>query len=190
MPAQRIAYLRYSDTLSLTSTSGALAYNSFRANGIYDPDLTGIGHQPMGHDQWAALFNHYVVLGSKITIRACTDTAEADVIYTGVYLADGGTVPYSSVGEIKENKKGTVSMYAPQSGKNVYSVSKYSAKGYYNVKDVKDNLDRLGSTVNADPSEAAVFHLWIQAIGTGSLQYLVVIDYIVLFSEPKELAQS
>lgn len=190
MPAQRVAKLRYCDTFSLTSTSGALAYNTFRANGIYDPDLTSTGHQPMGHDQWVALFNHYVVLGSKITVKACTTTAEADVIYTGVYLSDGGTVPYSSVSEIKENKKGSVTMYAPQSGKNVYSTSKYSAKNFFNVKDVKDNQDRLGALVNADPGEAACFQVWIQAIGTGSLEYMVTIDYIVLFSEPRELGQS
>lgn len=36
---------------------------------MYDPDLTGTGHQPTGHDQWANFYKRYLVFGSKCKIK-------------------------------------------------------------------------------------------------------------------------
>ena len=36
-------------------------------NSLFDPDQTGTGHQPYYFDQFAALYNRYTVLGSKLT---------------------------------------------------------------------------------------------------------------------------
>lgn len=38
----------------------------FNLNSIYDPDRTGVGHQPLGFDQWAAFYNRYRVYGVKV----------------------------------------------------------------------------------------------------------------------------
>lgn len=48
--------------------ASATNYQSFRGNSIYDPDYTGVGGQPTGRDQWASLYQEYVVLGSKIKV--------------------------------------------------------------------------------------------------------------------------
>lgn len=37
-------------------------------NSLYDPNVTGIGAQPAGFDQWMLLYSHYQVLASKITV--------------------------------------------------------------------------------------------------------------------------
>jgi hypothetical protein len=41
----------------------------FRVNGLYDPDQTGTGAQPVYFDQWMALYNRYRVLGMWIDAK-------------------------------------------------------------------------------------------------------------------------
>lgn len=50
-----------------TSAIIGYGYQQFRMNSIFDVDLTGAGHQPMGHDQWANLYMRYRVVESDIT---------------------------------------------------------------------------------------------------------------------------
>lgn len=53
---------------SINPGIGAIADKVFRANDLYDPDYTGVGHQPYGFDQLMTLYSHYTVLGSKIKV--------------------------------------------------------------------------------------------------------------------------
>jgi hypothetical protein len=54
---------KYSSIHALTYGGlGAAAVYQFRANSIFDPDLTGVGHQPLASDEWGAFYNKYRVL--------------------------------------------------------------------------------------------------------------------------------
>lgn len=46
---------------------GSQTINQFKVNSIYDFDLTGAGHQPLGRDTWASIYNYYRVLETHIT---------------------------------------------------------------------------------------------------------------------------
>lgn len=52
----------YYDTnvLNPTAVGGNLNY-IYRLSSIFDPDFTGVGHQPLGHDQVSQLFERYQV---------------------------------------------------------------------------------------------------------------------------------
>lgn len=192
MPLQRVANLRYAQHVNVTSTTGSIGSNVFRANGIYDPDYTGTGHQPMGRDQWAALFNHAVVLGSKITVEFVSENPETELYWAGVMLSPTLTVPYTTALSFREGRKGQARLRNPAFGKPTTLCSKYSAKKFFSVKDVKDNLNRLGAAIGSNPSEDAAFIVWIQALNAGTVTAAAVctIDYIVQFSEPKDLTAS
>lgn len=69
--SMRKARLVYVDNVTIdVPSTGLYTFHSFRVNSIYDPDSTGFGHQPYGHDELAKLYKRYRVTGSKITVTA------------------------------------------------------------------------------------------------------------------------
>ncbi len=61
-PQTLIRKLRYCDRLEIDpGASSALGEHFFSCVGLFDPDITGTGHQPMGFDQYMALYDHYQV---------------------------------------------------------------------------------------------------------------------------------
>lgn len=191
MPLQRRAYLRYSTGISLTTTLGALATHTFRANGIYDPDQSGIGVQPMGRDEWAALFNHSCVVKCKITVKnVFTDSSNPKS--WGVYLSDDVSIPYTSWTGFSEAKRGSVKFTGGYDRVINSGVATYDAKKFYNLKDIKDNVDRVGAATGANPGEEAYFNIWFATLNavTETQRFVVTMDFVVDFSEPKDMPQS
>lgn len=78
-PAPVNLKLRYSQHFDLVSGAGLLGVQQFRMNSIFDPDYTGVGHQPMGHDELSLRYEKYIVLGCKIQIK-CKSTNPGTVV--------------------------------------------------------------------------------------------------------------
>lgn len=54
---------------SITEGAAGLGADQvYRANSLFDPDFTGVGDQPMGFDQWSALFGVFRVEGCRYSI--------------------------------------------------------------------------------------------------------------------------
>jgi len=192
-PKTKMVRMRYC-TNEKYNLAGGRFQKQWKANGLYDPEITTGGHQPMGLDQWYLFYNHYVVVGAAISCTVSgSDSSETGSLGINMLLSDDATVP-SSLSTLVEEGRGTTQM---QGGFNAIGTrtvrGKYSAKKFFNIKDIKDNVTRLGSPMGADPNELAVFTITIEdpALNTTSdISILTVIDYIVLLSEPKDLAPS
>lgn len=65
LPDRMFVKLKYADVYTLTSTT-SIATQIMRGNGMYDPDQTGVGHQPLGFDEWQAFYKKFYVIGSSI----------------------------------------------------------------------------------------------------------------------------
>lgn len=192
MPVQRVAKLRYVEQITLQSVLGNIATYVFSANDVYDPNHTGTGHQPMGFDQWAILFNHYTVLGSRCSAKVAFQGSTVSTSMVGMYLTDGKISPYTDSDQFQEARKGTTRLLSSGQSQSVRIAQNYSAKKFHNVTDVKDNTGRLGASVSGSPTEEAFFNMWCQTKdgATKNFTFIVEIDYIVSFSEPKDLTQS
>jgi len=59
--------LKYTQQHS-SNPSTSYALRVFRGNDLFDPDQTGVGHQPYASDQWFLLYQNCIVYGSKIEI--------------------------------------------------------------------------------------------------------------------------
>lgn len=65
----------YEYSLSLSPAIGSVASYAFSANGLYDPNITGTGHQPLGFDQMELLYEHYNVLHSHCKVTFANSNA-------------------------------------------------------------------------------------------------------------------
>lgn len=202
-PKRQIVRMRYNDLIELNpgTTPSTYAKYQFKANGLYDPDPNIGGHQPYMRDTWASMYNHYVVLGAKITVNFCVDATSSNyqpASIVGISLEDDQSFPTlpSTLIESGMSKWRMADQALTRGSGSCKLTHTYSTKRFFNVKDVKDNLDRLGAGVNGDPTDMAFFNIWATSGDSDQLddpqpfQCNVVIDYIVAFSEPKILAQN
>lgn len=187
-PKTRRVAMRYVTSKELTSSSGTLVNHNFRANGTFDPDVSGIGHQPMGFDIWTPLYNHMIVLSSKISVKVLTRGGQTSI--AGIFLNDDSVMPYTTFEGYLEAKRGVQQTITPGFPNRMSTT--FSAKRFFNVTDLKDNFGRLGSNVGLNPTEQAVFSVYYQDLtgATNTCTFITTIDYIVEYSEPKDQLQS
>ena len=71
--------LKYCSSKQYTTGTGGIVgtTNTFRLNGLYDPDTTGVGHQPYGFDQITPFFSSYTVrkVWIAITVTGVDDSS-------------------------------------------------------------------------------------------------------------------
>lgn len=85
------AHLKYSDRITITPTAlGALASYRYRLSSIHDPDLTGVGRQPLGHDQVATLFERYQVWKVDFKLQFINEDP-SNVMRVGYRISDDAT---------------------------------------------------------------------------------------------------
>lgn len=90
----------YDPQLSLSGAAGVPASRVYSANGIFDVDITGTGHQPLGFDQMMLFYEHYGVIRSKISVTFMNDSDDA--VRVGIYLNPDST-PIALPSDIMEN---------------------------------------------------------------------------------------
>jgi hypothetical protein len=170
--------------------TGFVSYQ-FRANSIYDPDLTGIGHQPRGRDQLALLYEKYCVIGSKITVRF----SSRDNLYGIIVALDQSNdtaVPYLSFVDIMEQHTAFTKVLGKEASSSTL-FRKYSAKKWFTgVKPLSDAS--LVTVYGGNPSRQVFWTLYAGTLAggldSGSVEAVVTIDYIVASLEPFPLGSS
>jgi len=191
-PRTTAVRLRYVTGLILNPTLGNIASHVFRANSCFDPDSTAGGHQPMNFDMWSTLYNHYIVVGSKISCNFLFNSAGVTqgCIY-GIMLTDDVTYSTDPTTIMEQGlTRYKVADYAWANGRHKVSRG-FSCKKFFNVTNPLDNTDRLGATVIANPNEQANFVVFVGPTPSSSIDLpgtdvQVVIEFTVIFSEPKE----
>lgn len=83
---------------------GLASTHVFSANGLFDTDITGVGHQPSGFDQLMTFYDHYTVTHAKITVTAQNSDATLSQLF-GIYVQDN-TVTVTDPRVIIENGMG------------------------------------------------------------------------------------
>jgi hypothetical protein len=182
---------KYVDNFTLTSTSGVMAKYVFNCNGLFDPNQTGTGHQPAYYDTLTGIYNHYTVIGAKITIKACY-TAESNVpTYVSLTQDDDGSLSTSDIQTVAESSTGSIRLVGPKNQGITLLTNKWSAKKTFGGS-VLGN-DNLQGTVSTNPTEKTTWVIAIQAadvVSTTSMFVEVNISYIAVWEELKELVAS
>lgn len=159
---------------------------NFNANGMYDPYASGSGHQPMGFDQWMTFYNHYTVVQGKITLKI--NESGTPLIF-GINLADD-VIGSSDPELLREQGNSVFGMSGQDSPRTL--VKRFDAQKFFNKEDIV-SASQFQGNVSQNPSEVAVYQCWASAhdaSSTTSIRAQIVIEYLAVFTEPKELGQS
>ncbi len=92
LPTRFRTRLRYSETATFTTGAAGIVGTGqlWRLNSLFDPNQTGIGHQPYGFDQLAAFYSRYLVRGARWVLTCMTPGASSDIyIHCQVGDSDG-----------------------------------------------------------------------------------------------------
>lgn len=184
-PAKMCAIMRYSESISILPSTGLPIHHFFRATSIFDPNQSGVGHQPYGHDQYAAIYNQYKVVEARCTM---TSTLNGALHVFGITLTDDTTVnsDYDTVREVKNTNTNI------QLGGNMAPrvIQKYNVNKNFDQSYQKAVWENFGTS----PTENMFFDCWAEMVSPSSAgvagQYIIDIEYVVEMSELKDLGQS
>lgn len=198
-PKNHMVRLRYVTECVIQCSGLSKSYN-FRANGMFDPDYTGVGHQPKAFDQWMLIYNHYNVVGAKINVKLAS-THGADNFIWGVTRTptydqmDGKLLSYCLENRYNKGYRTIGSSYN-MSGQRALANSsqscKYSQKSQFGKN--SSQKENLTGSATTNPTEEQFFEVWIAPVNnvaaTQTASFIVSIDYLALLTEPRVLAQS
>lgn len=176
------------------TTVGVLNTYVFSLSGLYDPDITGTGHQPMGFDQIMPFYEHYHVLhcSAHVTFMSATNTARG---FVGLKVTPDVAPPASS-DDLREEGRAVTDALAGAglefNGTKVLRTSvNVPAVNGLNKANFLANVDLRG-TISSNPAEQTYLHVCAyspQGV-TMTTDFQIVLEFTAAFTEPRNLVSS
>lgn len=191
-PKRVVCTLKYAGYRDLTSSTGLYATYRYSCNGLYDPDITGTGHQPMYFDNLMSIYNHYTVIGSKITVKVVPKSATQGPGALAVFVNDSASTNMTNIGNVFEQSSGSQTrLLAPGQSGPLVIVKTWSAKQTFGGSILGN--DDLQGNVGANPVEQSYYDIVYQDLTTSpttaTVQVFVELEYTAVFDEIKEQNQ-
>lgn len=185
---------RYCDQLELSATAGVPSVHSFRINSLYDPDFSGTGHQPIGFDQLMGFYEHYCVLGAKLSatfVASNADPVQGSVI-CGIELS-GNSTPTTALNDIFEQGNSRYRTLTNSNASGLVNVThKVNLSKFLGQKVLQE--DANSGTASSNPTEVVWMHVFVAPVDVGVTTHTayvnIKLDQIAVLHEPKPLAGS
>jgi len=182
--------MRYLARFSLNpGVGGTSAIQLLRPDSIHDPDATGVGHQPWGHDQITPLYTRYRVTACKMSFKF-THAAAASTCIVGATIRRNGTTS-SDITDYIEGGPYTKYRYTTADTIAHFSMT-YRPRILHGKAFGPDDF----TTIGANPSNSGAYcHVWAAPSGSDTsdktLSYVdVLMDFWVQLSEAAPVGQS
>jgi len=185
LPRSLIRVLPYTNTIALTSgNSGATSASTqvFRLNSLFDPDLSGTGHQPYGFDQLSQWYNSYLVTNAKITITFTTLGSTSDLVCLWSFRASNtasATIGNVALENAMERPNVGAMLLSPSGNSRTVQISvnvqPWLVEGITRQQYV-DSLSSYKATISANPSLSPTIEL-----ATGSPSGASAVTSTVIF---------
>lgn len=180
-PTKIITILRYTDHYPQTSTAGGIATQVMRMNGPFDPDLTGVGHQPMYYDRYAAIYSSHRVLGSRLTavISGTTLQSTQGPWAFGINGSTSSSSMGTSVRNREEQNDGISTVY---NGQNTPVVLSFAYSPEIKLGRPAGD-DTVGAFVNTNPTTQYFAHVWMADLNgaTSTANVKITMEYTIEF---------
>jgi len=199
-PREMRVKLKYFTELIMAAPAvGVATYNTFRANGPFDPLVAVGGNQPRYYDQWSNIYTSVTTVSSKCSVRFANEQYDTSLrnVLVGVIHSAGttpitGTATLTKLDALEYPKDKCQFKYA--SGNNAVMANlTWKPEQYFIGKTIYD--EDLASLTNTTPVRDCYFHVWtaqdISNIGAlPNRTYQVEIEYDLLFFDPIVPTQS
>jgi len=188
-PDRVLAKLRYYDTYGLSVSSGSLPKQVMYMNSTYDPDYTGVGHQPLYRDTFAAVYSRYAVTKCTATVKF-VNTAAVPII-VGCVIEDDATSS-TTVDTLCEQSHGQHVILPPTAG----SMSTHTFVVDWDCVDVLGidpfTSESYKTVVAGSPSQASFLVIWGTTFDGSStpITVSVELDQTVLWTQLSSPTQS
>lgn len=208
--------LRYATRVEFVPTGTTVVSKTFLANGLFDPDTTVGGHQPRGFDEFMAAYTTFTVQGSRASCSFMYEgydgpsviAAPGNLVKT-VTTGDGqpALTPMicglhkgvdaigSGTGQEQIEKDRTTWSFINGQTRHATLRQKLSVADFYGKHALTGAEGYTGSDA-ADPTEQVYWSVWCGRVSddypqeqTKVVGYLVI-EYDVVFTEPKSLTKS
>jgi hypothetical protein len=188
-PQQMKVCLKYGHNSNFTTTVSIANDNKFRLNSIFDPDLSGVGHQPQGRDQWNLLYNRYRVDSVRYTIRSLSMTTHGMMLAA---LPNNNTTTLTDPEQFEESPLTVIKPVG--TGTPTTLVRHLDLKVLNGVsKNMYENDDRFQSLFSTNPTEVLVLHvgLWeLGALASVTASFNITLEYFVTLFDPITVGSS
>lgn len=178
--------------LNTYGAAGAGTALQYRANGMYDPNSTLTGHQPLYFDQLSAIYDHYTVISSKINVQVwCLDPVHKGIVIS--LSIDDDTATINADPSYQAEKSSGSSAVIPSDSHDLAPVLRclWNARAIFGGSILGN--DNLQGTGTSDPTEQSFFTICIRPddlLTAVTVNVRVQIEYTAVWDELKDLAQS
>lgn len=185
IPSRYICKMKYAETV-YSDVTGQYIFN---LNSLYDPNRTGVGHQPYGYDPLAQLYNRYRVISCGWRITSPTNSYRQ----IGCMPSNDSGITYTTFSEMKENPRAkyivqaTGAQVAVLHGKSYIPALMGRTKAQYMAD------DNYQATVTSSPAELALLYIQTSTagdVGEVGAAIQVILEYTVEFFDIKHIVQS
>lgn len=188
IPSRYICKMKYADSV-LTDTDGQHVMN---LNSLYDPDRTGVGHQPYGFDTLSSLYNRYRVISCGWRATVCLSSTAPSIV-VGCLPSNDSSILWSNMGALLENPRAKYITQNPGSTALVLRGKSYMPALMGRTKAQYMADDNYQAIVNSNPNELALLYLQsFSNVGEplGSIRINIVLEYTVEWFDVKHIVQS
>lgn len=166
IPDRTYVTLKYNEDISLGISAGGLMSNYlFRCNSIFDPNQSGVGHQPLGHDQYANFYKKYMVVASTITCtfksfdNSETTNADGSNYTVGISTIQDPSGATTSTTEFMENNRTTYSNVCAQAPYTMVH-KKFDPIDFFGLDSILDN-EKYGADFGSNPEQQAFWQIGV-----------------------------
>lgn len=140
----------------------------FDLNSLFDPNVSGAGHQPAGYDQMMAIYEEYLVYGVKYRIMAANSEASLEAIH-GVTISDEINTK-SDPRIYMENGNCQWKCASGRGGPSLTEFTGYVDLAKFHGVEPQNYMDDSDykALSGSSPSERAYLHIWCAPMNASS----------------------
>jgi len=195
LPEKSKYLFKYAEKVSIDPPTGGLSSSYFiSTNSLFDPNRSGVGHQPYGFDEFMTFYDHYTVIGSKITITLLNTGSTSTDTYLVAITERDTTSAVADITHLIEMGNSTYATIAAANGSSgVATLTHRSNPAKFLGRSAPLADPDLKGTVSSSPVEESFFEINVANFSIDdppTIDVLINVEYIAVLTEPKKFTQS